>query len=257
MEGYLIWLACLVLAIAAMSVIQLLIGSNRRLQMDCRRMEGELRRLEDEIREREGRIDRLSHEVARLWRLRERASELERELRSVKQAESLTSDRQRFLEEDLAGDERVVRFICTFQPAGINSFEGCLHRMLEGAGLEVVLVSPWIKRQTWERLSPLLGRIIRMGGRLVVFTRGRESDYELGLSDDLREEIKGMGGEVVTVDQLHAKIYMVDRREAIVSSSNLTRGGVESNYEAGVWVIDPGAIRDICRFIDRLRQEGS
>ena len=34
--------------------------------------------------------------------------------------------------------------------------------------------------------------------------------------------------------KLHAKIYIADSRSAIVTSANLTRGGVEANYEYGV-----------------------
>ncbi len=39
---------------------------------------------------------------------------------------------------------------------------------------------------------------------------------------------------------------MIDRKEAIVTSANLSQGGIDDNYEAGVWLNDPQVIHDIC-----------
>jgi phosphatidylserine/phosphatidylglycerophosphate/cardiolipin synthase-like enzyme len=82
--------------------------------------------------------------------------------------------------------------------------------------------------------------------------RGSESDYSLGLSDNLWEEISELGGETILVALLHAKIYMADRKEAIVTSANLTKGGTEANYEGGIWVKDPVVLKEICRFVDDI-----
>ena len=80
--------------------------------------------------------------------------------------------------------------------------------------------------------------------------RGTEYDYSMGFSDDLREQISLLGGELVHVAGLHAKIYMVDRREAIVASANLTKGGTEANLESGIWLNDPAVLEDISSFVD-------
>ena len=69
-----------------------------------------------------------------------------------------------------------------------------------------------------------------------------------------RNEVRSLGGEVLFVSQLHAKIYLVDRKEAIVTSANLTKGGIEDNYEAGIWLNDPNVLKEICAFIDDLYQ---
>ena len=129
--------------------------------------------------------------------------------------------------------------------------------MLDDAKFEIVIVSPWIKRQTWDRMKGPLRKFSRRGGKLSVFMRGSESDYSLGLSDNLQEEISDLGGETILVALLHAKIYMADRREAIITSANLTKGGTESNYEGGIWVNDPIVLRDICEFIDDIRRIGA
>jgi phosphatidylserine/phosphatidylglycerophosphate/cardiolipin synthase-like enzyme len=104
----------------------------------------------------------------------------------------------------------------------------------------------------WDWTKEPLRRFSRRGGRLKIFMRGSESDYSIGLSDDIRSEVLAFGGEIVPVRQLHAKIYLVDEKEAIVTSSNLTKGGMEENYEAGIWLNDPAVLKEICAFVDDL-----
>jgi len=255
MEGYLIWLAYLALAIMALSAIQLQVGRNRRLQRDCRQMQIDMERLQDELRVRERNIDHLWHDQNQLLKWKDRASELEKELRATKQMQDYASaQRLQYLENHLAcaGKDPAALFVGTFPPRSLHSFEDCLRLMLERAEFEVVIVSPWIKRQVWDRIKGPLHRFTRRGGRLKVFMRGSESDYSIGLSDDIRSEVLAFGGEIVPVRQLHAKIYLVDEKEAIVTSSNLTKGGMEENYEAGIWLNDPAVLKEICAFVDDL-----
>lgn len=133
-----------------------------------------------------------------------------------------------------------------------KSLEQHLQVMMEQADFELVIVSPWIKRQTWNKMAGRLKRFTAKGGRLKVFTRGTSSDYSLGLADDLYEEISSLGGSVILVPRLHAKIYMADRRQAIITSANLTRGGTEGNFESGLLVSDPLVLKEICDFLDDM-----
>jgi phosphatidylserine/phosphatidylglycerophosphate/cardiolipin synthase-like enzyme len=167
-----------------------------------------------------------------------------------------SAERLRYLEDYTAhrGDTPAALFLGTFPPRGLHSIESHLARMLENARFEVIVVSPWIKRQMWDRIAARLNKFSRQGGRLVVFMRGCESDYNSGMSDDIRNEVKSLAGEILFVHSLHAKIYVVDRREAIVTSANLSKGGIDDNYEAGIWLNDPNVLKDICAYIDDLRQ---
>jgi phosphatidylserine/phosphatidylglycerophosphate/cardiolipin synthase-like enzyme len=255
MEGYLIWLAYLVLAIIAFSALQLQVGRNRRLQKDCRQMQIDVKRLQLELRMREKNIDHLQRDQSQLLKWKDRASELEKELRTTKQKQDYASaQRLQYLEDYLAsaGENPSALFLGTFPPRNLHTFEDHLRRMLEGAEFEVVIISPWIKRRVWDRIKGPLQRFARRGGRLKVFMRGSESDYNIGLSDDIRADVLALGGEVVSVRQLHAKIYLVDEKEAIVASSNLTKGGMEENYEAGIWLRDPAVLKKLCAFVDDL-----
>lgn len=51
--------------------------------------------------------------------------------------------------------------------------------------------------------------------------------------------------EVRHLPGLHAKVYAADRREAIITSANLTRGGLLTNYEYGVHLSDPYLVEQI------------
>lgn len=46
----------------------------------------------------------------------------------------------------------------------------------------------------------------------------------------------------VHLPRLHAKVYAADGRRAIVTSGNLTRGGLEANYECGVLLEDEAVV---------------
>jgi hypothetical protein len=260
MEGYLIWLIFLALAIFSVSIIQLQESKSRRLQEDCRLLQKNLLLWQDKLRKREGSIDQLQRNFAQLLKWKELALELEEELKRVKHTQDYASaQRLQFLEDSIARSQKNpdILFLGTTPSRGKHTFEDGLCRMLDDAKFEIVIVSPWIKRQTWNRMKGPLRKFSRRGGKLSVFMRGSESDYSLRLSDNLQEEISDLGGETIQVALLHAKIYMADRREAIIASANLTKGGTESNYESGIWVNDPIVLRDICEFIDDIRRIGT
>jgi len=260
MEGYLIWLIFLALAIFSVSIIQLQEGRIRRLQEDYGQMQKNLLLWQDRLRKKEGSIDQLQRSLAQLLKWKEQALELEEELKRVKHMKEYASaERLQFLEDSISRSQKIpeIFFLVTSPFQGRYTFEDRLCRMLEDAKFEIVIVSPWIKRQTWNRIKGPLRKFTRRGGKLSVFMRGSEVDYSLGLSDNLQGEISNLGGETILVALLHAKIYMADQKVAIITSANLTKGGTASNYEGGIWVNDPIVLRDICEFIDDIRRIGA
>ncbi len=255
MEGYWIWLAFLALALISLSIIQLEAGRNKRLLAGHRQMQMDVQKLQGQLREKEMKLDQLQRGYGQLLKLKGRSLDLEEELKKAKRSSEYESmERLQYLESYLARQDQdpSAVFLGTFPPLRLHSIEDRLSRMLETARFEVVVVSPWIKRPTWNRISAPLQKFFRRGGRLVVFMRGRESDYRSGMSDDIQDEVRRLGGEILFVHSLHAKIYMIDRKEAIVTSANLSQGGIDDNYEAGVWLNDPHVIRDICAYVDGL-----
>jgi len=58
---------------------------------------------------------------------------------------------------------------------------------------------------------------------------------------------------VFGVKQLHSKIYIFDDRSAIITSANLTYGGLVSNHECGILLTDKRTIQDIQKHFDELK----
>ncbi len=254
-----IWLIFLALTIFSVSIFQLQEGRNRRLQEDCKLLQKNRLIWQEKLRKKEGSIDQLQRNFAQLLKWKERAFELEEELKRVKHTQDYASaQRLQFLEDFIARSQKNpdILFLGTSPLRGKHTFEDRLCRMLDDAKFEIVIISPWIKRQTWNQMMGPLRKFSRRGGKLNVFMRGSDSDYSRGLSDNLHEEISDLGGETILVALLHAKIYMADRKEAIITSANLTKGGTKSNYEGGIWVNDPIILRDICEFVDDIRRIG-
>ncbi len=57
--------------------------------------------------------------------------------------------------------------------------------------------------------------------------------------------------------RLHAKVYVSDTRCAIVTSANLTIGGLQRNYEYGVKIPDPTVVASISQDISRYSELGA
>lgn len=255
MNSYTVWLIFLAFAILALCIVQLQTRRSGTLEKERQKLQTSVQLWQERGRKSERTIDELERRSAQLLKWRDRVSELELELTATKQTERYASaKRLQHLEENLSAFQKnpASVFLSTFQPRGLHTFEERLCLMLEDAEFEVVIVSPWIKKRTWDRIKGPLRKFARRGGKLRVFTRGCESDYTLGLSDDILKEVAELKGEVVPVRPLHAKIYMVDRKQAIVASANLTKGGMEGNYEAGIWLNDPSVLKDICAFVEDL-----
>ncbi len=255
MDGYWIWLAFLTIAVISLCIIQLEASRNRRLRAGYRQIQMDMQGLQRQLREKEMKLDQLQRGYGQLLKHKSRSLDLEEELLRAKRSKEYESaERLQYLESYFAGQDRnpSVIFLGTFTPLRLHSIEDRLCQMLETASFEVVVISPWIKRQTWNRIAAPLKKFFRRGGRLVVFMRGKDSDYSTGMSDDIQDEVRRLGGELLFVRQLHAKIYMIDRKEAIVTSANLSQGGIDDNYEAGVWLNDPRVMGDICAYVDGL-----
>jgi sugar-specific transcriptional regulator TrmB len=252
-----VWLALLAVGVLAFTFCQQKEGRLHGLREEIRRMQNDLRALREQCREKEKDLDLLQKSSANLLKWKDRAREAEKELRDVKGSrEFISSKRLEDLEAHFSA-EKVSQplFLATSHPPRRHTLGTELLSMLDRAEFEVILASPWIKRDIWEMMSPYLKRFSRRGGRLRVVMRGRATDFSLGFSDDIGRDVEEMGGDLIMLEDLHAKLYMVDRREAIISSANLTKSGWEGNLEAGIWINDPAVIKEACRFIDEIIPE--
>ena len=119
-----------------------------------------------------------------------------------------------------------------------------------------IIAAPYITRHPVERLADKL-RSRRASVRLNVLTNLHsdsliDGSLDIGALAWLCEQIPGT--TVRHLRHLHAKAYVADGHTAIVTSANLTYGGLRRNKELGVAVTDPDGVKDIA---DDLRQYGN
>lgn len=120
---------------------------------------------------------------------------------------------------------------------------------------EIFVVSPWIMGCT---LNSIVG-VTKLGRTISwkVLTRGNHKDFCDGFSDI--EAFKRMIGnssfDLRANRRLHAKVYVVDRRTALITSANLTEGGMQHNPEVGLAITDPDEISELMKELDKWFKE--
>jgi len=206
--------------------------------------------LEKALKGRNDRENRYKNEIAILQKTLKETSQY----KSNKRLEYL----ERYINEIIQKKNPDTAFIATFEVVGMDSIESQIKTMFRRADREIIIVSPWIKRNAWNRVRPTIQNFINNGGKFEVFMKGEEEDFLKGFSDrDVVNLIKYLGGEVKFIPKLHAKVVVVDRQEAIITSANFTTGGLDLNYEGGIWTRNPIVVNEVCGFIDKLRNQRS
>ena len=82
-------------------------------------------------------------------------------------------------------------------------------------------ISPFLEINKNERIS-----------RKILIIRGRKSDFISGASDiEILQLALSSGWSVYINKNLHAKMYCIDEKKALIGSANLTNGGVKGNLE--------------------------
>lgn len=104
----------------------------------------------------------------------------------------------------------------------------------------IYLCAPFIKKDIVDKI--LENR--KEGIEMVVITSANISNFLCGSLDisAIKKLIK-QGVVVRNYQNLHAKIYIFDRKKTLVTSANLTNNGLYSNYEYGL-LIDDSTITD-------------
>ena len=119
-----------------------------------------------------------------------------------------------------------------------------------------IIAAPYITRHPVERFANKL-RSRRKSVRVDLLTNLQsdslvDGSLDIGALVWLCEQIPGT--TVRHLRYLHAKAYVADEHTAIVTSANLTNGGLRRNRELGVAITDPDSVRDIA---DDLREYGN
>lgn len=105
----------------------------------------------------------------------------------------------------------------------VFDLESRLHEFVRTADSTLVVVAPFIKAP---QLDGLLASVPE-GVRVQVTTRWRPEEIANGVSDlEALEVCRRHGAELRLVDRLHAKLFVVDDRDAMLGSANVTARGL-------------------------------
>lgn len=120
-----------------------------------------------------------------------------------------------------------------------------LASLVQDASERILISSPFVSRRGIEFLADHLPRSIQQDGRVQVLANLSPKNIVQGATEP--ESLQKLSGTVSNtiihhLPGLHAKVYVADTKEAIVTSGNLTAGGLEQNYEYGVITSDSEAI---------------
>lgn len=134
----------------------------------------------------------------------------------------------------------------------ITPWEDKFYRMVSECDSHLRITSPYIKSNVVTRLYDHIKDNVQFdvvtSCKLMNFYR-RASDIE-ALS-----YIMNKGGSLLNFQNLHSKIYIFDDKKAIITSSNLTKGGLSTNYEYGIEISEPDLINSITKDFDSLKND--
>lgn len=123
-----------------------------------------------------------------------------------------------------------------------------LSKLLRAARSDVLISSPFV---TWRGVSFLrehLPSSFETEGRLTILTDLSSHNVVQRATDPKAlQDLAGTAAKITLyhLPRLHAKVYLADESTAIITSGNLTEGGLRLNFEYGVSVVDAAAVAQV------------
>jgi hypothetical protein len=124
-------------------------------------------------------------------------------------------------------------------------------KLIENAYLDVLVASPYVQQC---HLSNTLMSAIKKRIRVRVVARPTTDHYKPKKTEKYHLKLKEGGVSITYDDSLHAKLIVVDRAVAIVSSMNFIVGSMGgASYEAGIVTVEPDVVHSVAQsIINRL-----
>ncbi|MBA3045666.1 MAG: phospholipase D family protein [Candidatus Thermoplasmatota archaeon] len=159
------------------------------------------------------------------------------------------------LQKKIAELEQAYTFVITSPEEKKRTVYGEISRHISSAEEEIIICSPWIT-YIMEELEQVKEK---NNIKIRVLTRLTKEDVELGMTDinKFKALQNNFSAEMRYNNSLHAKIVVVDKKVAIVSSANFTRTGLSVNYEAGVSIMDKQAVLQVIDFFENVWSDSS
>lgn len=121
-----------------------------------------------------------------------------------------------------------------------------LSEMLRGCSESFIVSSPYVGAYLRDAVSALDG-----GVSVKLLTRTLLTDFASSASDlEAVHALAQRAGGILSLSSLHAKVYVIDDRCALVTSANATFSGMHRNRECGVAIKANREARDLHRLIE-------
>jgi len=181
--------------------------------------------------------------------LEKHVEELEEIIKNLKEENSQ-------LKFKLEKEREAYTFIVTTSKETSNiTVYGEINRELSKAKEEVLICSPWITHID-DEFSDFKKRKDKKKINIKIITRLVKEDIEKGMTDlNKLRVLENLGAEIRYNNELHAKMVVVDNSIAIISSANLTKRGLSTNYEAGICLKNRDNINKVTQFFNDIWDE--
>lgn len=142
----------------------------------------------------------------------------------------------------------------------VSPWSDTFESLLAQASNSLLICSPYVGRGPCERLAATLRRRGMLHIPLLLLTDLSRDNMLSGSTDvgaiaGLCTALPRM--EVRFLRNLHAKVYVVDEQYAVVTSANLTDAGLFRNFEYGLYVHDPIAVKEVTADVTQYALLGS
>ncbi len=158
-------------------------------------------------------------------------------------------------------ERRLNRHEIVKNPPWSGDLVAKMKEMIQRAEKEILITSPHIYYTDWltAELQPLMSRGIKF--RIITWPSYRREVYKS--VEEVQEDKKQYftlkrflemfpPGSVRLNDNIHAKMLIVDEREVLVTTANLSQTGLYENYEVGVYADNPDLAKRAKEFFEQV-----
>jgi len=133
-----------------------------------------------------------------------------------------------------------------------RDWKGELQNIFLQARNDIIISSPYVTERGTNFVLANLRQEVKAKIKLRILTNLSPVNICQGSTDPVALKLLALALPHFTLlhlPKLHAKVYVVDQKSAIVTSANLTAGGLEHNYEYGIKISDPLIVKEIAHDI--------
>ena len=130
-----------------------------------------------------------------------------------------------------------------------NPWDKLLYSLVSSSKNSIRITSPFVKYNITN--SVLNSKPTKT--TLALITSFKLMNYYTKVSDlNALELILSKNGDIKNFQKLHSKVYIFDDKSAIITSSNLTNGGLIKNFEYGIFIEEHNLVNNIVNDFEEL-----